>query len=92
MTENDVLLTDRESAKMLHMSVSTFRRHVTNGSLPKPLKFGFLSRWLQSILSMSSSKQNSNVVTTRHKKKTSSHKDGQGFLNLINLKITKYVL
>ncbi len=50
MTENDILLTDRESAKMLHMSVSTFRRHVTNGSLPKPLKFGFLSRWLQSDL------------------------------------------
>ncbi|WP_375668070.1 MULTISPECIES: helix-turn-helix transcriptional regulator [unclassified Bartonella] len=50
MTENDILLTDRESAKLLHMSVSTFHRHVTNGSLPKPLKFGFLSRWLQSDL------------------------------------------
>ncbi len=50
MTENDILLTDRKSAKLLHMSVSTFRRHVTNGSLPKPLKFGFLSRWLQSDL------------------------------------------
>ncbi|EJF98596.1 helix-turn-helix transcriptional regulator [Bartonella vinsonii] len=50
MTENDVLLTDRESAKLLHISVSTFRRHVTNGSLPKPLKFGSLSRWLQSDL------------------------------------------
>ncbi|WP_273723928.1 AlpA family transcriptional regulator [Bartonella sp. AU18XJBT] len=50
MTENDILLTDRESAKLLHMSVSTFRRHVTNGILPKPLKFGFLSRWLQSDL------------------------------------------
>ncbi|CAK02502.1 helix-turn-helix transcriptional regulator [Bartonella tribocorum] len=50
MTENDILLTDRESAKLLHMSVSTFRRHVTNDSLPKPLKFGFLSRWLQSDL------------------------------------------
>ncbi|UTO28623.1 helix-turn-helix transcriptional regulator [Bartonella harrusi] len=49
MTENDVLLTDRESAKLLH-SVSTFRRHVTNGSLPKSLKFGSLSRWLQSDL------------------------------------------
>ncbi|WP_330167690.1 DNA-binding protein [Bartonella grahamii] len=50
MTENDILLTDRERTKLLHMSVSTFRRHVTNGSLPKPLKFGFLSRWLQSDL------------------------------------------
>ncbi|UTO27725.1 helix-turn-helix transcriptional regulator [Bartonella harrusi] len=50
MTENDVLLTDRESAKLLHISVSTFRRHVTNGSLPKSLKFGSLSRWLQSDL------------------------------------------
>ncbi|EJF78031.1 hypothetical protein ME7_00022 [Bartonella birtlesii LL-WM9] len=50
MTENDILLTDRESAKLLHMSISTFRHHVTNGSLPKLLKFGFLSRWLQSDL------------------------------------------
>ncbi len=54
---------------------------------------------------MSSSKQNSNVITTRHKKKTLSHKDGQGFLKLINLddnknrpvsqpgyRITKYIL
>ncbi len=49
MTENDILLTDRESAKLLHMSVSTFRRHVTNGSLPKPLKFGFLSRCYNQI-------------------------------------------
>ncbi|WP_375631280.1 MULTISPECIES: helix-turn-helix transcriptional regulator [unclassified Bartonella] len=45
-----MLLPDRESAKLFHMSISTFRRHVTNGSLPKPLKFGFLSRWLQSNL------------------------------------------
>ncbi|WP_074380581.1 helix-turn-helix transcriptional regulator [Bartonella doshiae] len=50
MTKNDVLLTDRKSAKLLHMRVSTFRHHVTNKSLPKPLKFGFLSRWLQSDL------------------------------------------
>ncbi len=50
------------------------------------------------------SKQNSNVKLTRHKK-TLSHKDGQGFLKLINLddnknrpvsqpgyRITKYIL
>lgn len=52
MTENDILLTDRESAKLLHMSVSTFRRHVTNGSLPKPLKFGFYRVGYNRILSM----------------------------------------
>ncbi|WP_375657900.1 MULTISPECIES: DNA-binding protein [unclassified Bartonella] len=45
-----MLLPDRESAKLFHMGISTFRRHVTNGSLPKPLKFCFLSRWLQSNL------------------------------------------
>ncbi len=28
MTENDILLTDRESAKLLHMSVSTLRHYL----------------------------------------------------------------
>ncbi|WP_208440795.1 DNA-binding protein [Bartonella raoultii] len=50
MTKNNALLTDCESTKLLHMNVSTFRSHVTNNSLPKSLKFGFLSRWLQSDL------------------------------------------
>ncbi|WP_375661587.1 DNA-binding protein [Bartonella sp. CR127HXZ] len=50
MTENDILLAGRESAKLFHMSVSTFRHHITNGSLPKPFKFSFLSRLLQSNL------------------------------------------
>ncbi|WP_208436983.1 helix-turn-helix transcriptional regulator [Bartonella taylorii] len=47
---NDTLFTAHENAKLLHMSVSTFRGHVANESLPKPLKFSFLSRWLQSDL------------------------------------------
>ncbi len=41
MTENDILLTDRESAKLLHMSVSTFRRHVTQWLSPKTFKIWF---------------------------------------------------
>ncbi|WP_375608337.1 MULTISPECIES: DNA-binding protein [unclassified Bartonella] len=49
-SENDILLPNRESAKLLHISGSTFRRHITNGSLQKSLKFVFLSRWLQSNL------------------------------------------
>ncbi len=79
MTENDILLTDRKSAKLLHISVSTFQRHVTNKSLLKPLKFVFYRVSYNQILSMSSNKQNSNVKVTPHKKKTLSRKDRQGF-------------
>jgi predicted DNA-binding transcriptional regulator AlpA len=44
----DPLLTDNESAELLHMSGPTFHRRVADGTVPKPLKFGHLSRWPRS--------------------------------------------
>ena len=41
----DPLLTDREAAAVLAMSVATFWRRVADGTIPKPLKLGGLSRW-----------------------------------------------
>ncbi|WP_246045486.1 helix-turn-helix transcriptional regulator [Rubellimicrobium roseum] len=43
-----MLLTDRESAALLHVAVSTFRRYVTKGLVPPPIKLGGASRWPQS--------------------------------------------
>ncbi|WP_175869560.1 helix-turn-helix transcriptional regulator [Bartonella gabonensis] len=50
MIPNEPLLTVRESAKILNISISTLWRRVADGSLPKPLKIGSLARWLQSDL------------------------------------------
>ncbi|WP_254493883.1 AlpA family transcriptional regulator [Bartonella sp. B1099] len=50
MIPNEPLLTVRESAKILNISVSTLWRRVADGSVPKPLKIGSLARWLQSDL------------------------------------------
>ncbi|EJF98841.1 hypothetical protein MEI_00008 [Bartonella vinsonii subsp. arupensis Pm136co] len=50
MNENETLLTTRESAKMLGISVTTLWRRVADGTVPKPLKIGALSRWLASDL------------------------------------------
>ena len=44
----DPLLTAPEAANVLSMSVPTFLRRVADGTIPKPLKFGKLSRWPQS--------------------------------------------
>jgi len=44
----DPLLKDREAAPILNMSVPTFWRRVADGTLPKPIKLGALSRWPQS--------------------------------------------
>ena len=46
----DRLLTSKESAKFLNISEPTFWRHVRDGRLPKPIKFGHLSRWPRSEL------------------------------------------
>lgn len=49
MNENtDPLLTDRESAALLSVSLSTFWRLVRSGTAPKPIKLGFTSRWPKS--------------------------------------------
>lgn len=44
----DPLLKDREGAAMLGISVPTFWRRVADGTIPKPIKLGALSRWPQS--------------------------------------------
>lgn len=44
----DPLLTARDAAPILGVSVPTFWRRVADGTVPKPLKLGALSRWPQS--------------------------------------------
>jgi predicted DNA-binding transcriptional regulator AlpA len=47
-TNNDPLLRVREGAAFLQISVPTFWRRVADGTIPKPVKLGGLSRWPQS--------------------------------------------
>lgn len=44
-SEVEKLLTYRESAKILAISVPTFWRRVADGTIPKPIKIGSASRW-----------------------------------------------
>lgn len=44
----DPLLTVREGASLLRISVPTYWRWVKNGTLPPPVKLGGMSRWPQS--------------------------------------------
>lgn len=46
--DQDPLLNVRESAAILQISVPTFWRRVADGTVPKPVKLGGLSRWPQS--------------------------------------------
>ena len=48
ITLDDPLLTSKESAQLLGISEATFWRRVADSTVPRPLKFGFLSRWPQS--------------------------------------------
>ena len=45
---SDPLLRVREAAAVLQISVPTFWRRVADGTIPKPVKIGALSRWPQS--------------------------------------------
>ena len=45
MEITDPLLTAREGAKVLQVSVPTFWRRVADGTVPQPVKIGALSRW-----------------------------------------------
>ena len=47
MRVTDTLLTVRECTKLLQMSIPTFYRRIADGTLPKPIKMGALSRWSQ---------------------------------------------
>ena len=44
----DPLLSARESAPLLGMSLPTFHRRVADGTVPRPIKLGALSRWPKS--------------------------------------------
>ena len=48
MQITDPLLTARESAALLQISIPTYWRRVADGTVPKPVKIGALSRWPQS--------------------------------------------
>ncbi len=47
-TAPDPLLTAREAAALLGLSLPTFWRRVADGTVPKPVKLGGLSRWPRS--------------------------------------------
>ncbi|MGH0221970.1 helix-turn-helix transcriptional regulator [Sinorhizobium meliloti] len=44
----DPLLKDKEAAALLGLSLSSFHRRTRDGSVPRPVKLGGLSRWPQS--------------------------------------------
>ena len=48
MLITDPLLIAREGASILQISVPTFWRRVADGTIPKPVKLGGLSRWPKS--------------------------------------------
>jgi len=48
MESTDPLLTARESAAILQVSVPTFWRRVADGTVPPAVKIGALARWPQS--------------------------------------------
>jgi len=50
MPITDPLLTAREGARELGCSIPTFWRRVSNGTLPKAVKLGGMSRWPRSEL------------------------------------------
>jgi len=48
LTMQDQLIRDTEGAELLGASVSTFWRRVSDGTIPRPIKIGGMSRWKRS--------------------------------------------
>lgn len=48
MQITDPLLCKKEAAAILKISVPTFYRRVADGTFPKPIKIGALSKWAMS--------------------------------------------
>ncbi|AYF02186.1 AlpA family transcriptional regulator [Paracoccus yeei] len=48
MTNSDPLLKDIEAARLLGIAIATFWRRVADGTVPRPIKLGKVSRWPQS--------------------------------------------
>ena len=44
----DPLLTAKEAAELLAISIATFHRRVADGTIPRPIKIGHLARWPRS--------------------------------------------
>jgi predicted DNA-binding transcriptional regulator AlpA len=44
----DPLISAREGAQVLQISLPTFWRRVSDGTVPKPVKIGALSKWPRS--------------------------------------------
>ena len=44
----DPLLKDKEAAALLEVSHATFWRRVADGTVPRPIKIGAMSRWPRS--------------------------------------------
>lgn len=67
MNITDPLLTARESAIYLQISVPTFWRRVADGTVPKPVKIGSLSRWPRSeiieVIETAKAQRNKWVIT-----------------------------
>ena len=45
MADDNILLTDRQSAALFSISRPTFWRRVGDGTLPRPIKIGGATRW-----------------------------------------------
>lgn len=50
MTDEQTLLSARDAAKMLGVSVATVWRRVNDGTLPEPIRFGGVTRWVREEL------------------------------------------
>lgn len=46
--KQDILIRDRDAAELLGCSKATFWRRVADGTFPKPVKIGGMSRWQHS--------------------------------------------
>lgn len=44
---NDVLISAKRAAALLNISIPTFWRRVADGTVPKPIKIGSLSKWTE---------------------------------------------
>jgi predicted DNA-binding transcriptional regulator AlpA len=47
-SDTDVLIRDADAAALLGCSKATFWRRVADGTIPRPIKIGGMSRWLKS--------------------------------------------
>lgn len=66
-TNLDDLIRDSEACKIIGCSKATFWRRVADGTFPRPVKIGGLSRWLKSDI------ENAIEQATERRKFASAH-------------------